>query len=388
MSSRGPSSWRRADVTTRGRVEPSWGRFVAGGVRVLAATRRVLPRRRPRHLVLGARGSGLSSSSALAVALTLALADLGGLRLESLDAAHLALAAEVEATGVPGGLMDQLAALFGQRRARAAHRLPDELDRTRCAIARDRSRSLVVHCGLPRTLAESAVRGAAGRVRSGRGGDSGSTPCATRPLDQVADDPRARHVVTENARVLATAAALAVGRPVAARSVAVSRATPASATTTGCRLPSSTRSSRILVQSGAAGARLTGAGFGGCVVALAQPQPRRRRARAVDHRATAPTTGLAPTGFVATRRRRGAHLTRAARVYIRPSSSRLLLLVLGGGDVTLVAEMRQLLDLLGHARRPRRGHGRGAAATVAASAACCGSPSDGRSRAARRRGGG
>src|SRR5215217_540409 len=61
-------------------------------------------------------GSGLSSSSALAVALTLAL---GGDGLDRVEAARVASAAETAATGVPGGLMDQLASLFG----RAGHAL-------------------------------------------------------------------------------------------------------------------------------------------------------------------------------------------------------------------------------------------------------------------------
>ena len=58
-------------------------------------------------------GSGLSSSSALTVALTIAFADLAQLALTRTELAQLALAAEVAATGVPGGLMDQLCSLHG-----------------------------------------------------------------------------------------------------------------------------------------------------------------------------------------------------------------------------------------------------------------------------------
>ena len=135
-------------------VEPSWGRFVAGAVRVLAARGASFPGADLGISSSVPAGSGLSSSSALAVALILALADLGGLPLESVDAAQLALAAEVEGAGVPGGLMDQLAALFG----RAGHALLIDC-RTNAIrpvpIARDVA-VVVVHCGLPRTLADSA----------------------------------------------------------------------------------------------------------------------------------------------------------------------------------------------------------------------------------------
>ncbi len=55
----------------------------------------------------------------------------------------------------------------------------------------------------------------------------------------------------------------------------------------------------VLVASGAAGARFTGAGFGGCVVALARAQPRRRRAGEGDAALPRSRPGSNATGFVA-----------------------------------------------------------------------------------------
>src|SRR5207344_2683622 len=98
-------------------------------------------------------GSGLSSSSALAVALTLALADASGCTLDRTEIARAALDAEVRATGVPGGLMDQLASLFGE----AGHALLVDC-RTLSVepVALPRSLAVVVvHCGLARTLVGS-----------------------------------------------------------------------------------------------------------------------------------------------------------------------------------------------------------------------------------------
>jgi galactokinase len=275
-------------------VEPSWGRFVAGTVAALADRGALLP---ARHLALASTvplGSGLSSSSALAVVLTLALADAAGLALDRRELARTALDAEVRATGVPGGLMDQLAALFG----RAGHALlidcrslavePVPLPRSLAVV--------VVHSGLPRTLAESAYaerravcEAAAARI--------GVATLRDASAEQVRDDPRARHVVGENARVLEFVAALRAGDvnalgPLLLASHASLRDDFEVST------PELDLLVELLVESGAIGARLTGAGFGGCVVALV------RRNHADDLAAKAVTryraeTGLEPTAFTA-----------------------------------------------------------------------------------------
>ena len=81
--------------------------------------------------------------------------------------------------------------------------------------------------------------------------------------------PRARHVVAENARVGVAADALASGDlavlgPLLLASHASLRDDFEVST------PELDTFVEILVECGAAGARLTGAGFGGCVVAVAQ----------------------------------------------------------------------------------------------------------------------
>ena len=96
--------------------------------------------------------------------------------------------------------MDQLAALFG----RAGHALLIDcrsLAIEPVPIAPDVA-VIVVHCGLPRTLADSAyaARRAECEAVAAR---LGIAALRDATLDQVADAPRARHVVTENARVLA-----------------------------------------------------------------------------------------------------------------------------------------------------------------------------------------
>jgi galactokinase len=275
-------------------VEPSWGRFVAGAAQVLAARGVSLPSAELDISSSVPVGAGLSSSSALAVALTLALADLGGLTLEPLDVAGLALAAEVEATGVPGGLMDQLAALFG----RAGHALLIDcrtLSIEPVPIAHEIA-VLVVHCGLPRTLADSAyaARRAECETAAAR---LGLASLRDATLEQVADNPRARHVVTENARVLATAAALQSG-DLAALGSLLTDSHASLRDDYEVSTPELDILVQTLVEGGAAGARLTGAGFGGCVVALAH----RRDADDILTRSIArygAERGLAATGFIA-----------------------------------------------------------------------------------------
>ena len=252
------------------RVEPSWGRFVAGATRVVArraATTGSTSGPIGLELALGSTvpaGSGLSSSSALAVALVLGLAHAYGVELDATAAARAALEAEVLATGVPGGLMDQLTSLHGVE----DHALLIDcrsLDVSPIRLPSDLA-VLVVHSGVPRTLAGSAYaeRRAATEDAAARLGVP--TLRDARP-DQVRDDAFARHVVSENARVLAFADALRSGShgaigPLLLASHASLRDDFAVST------PELDALVEAFVGAGALGARLTGAGFGGCVVAL------------------------------------------------------------------------------------------------------------------------
>ncbi len=125
-----------------------------------------------------------------------------------------------------------------------------------------------MHSGVARTLAGSvyAERRAACEAAAERLGVPALRDAC---LDQVGDDPIARHVVTENQRVLDFATALdaddtnALG-PLLLESHASLRDDYDVST------PELDLLVDLLVDHGAIGARLTGAGFGGCVVALVQ----------------------------------------------------------------------------------------------------------------------
>ncbi|MEP7334767.1 MAG: galactokinase [Actinomycetota bacterium] len=207
-------------------------------------------------------GSGLSSSAALEVAVALAL---GGGDLPPVELALRCQKAEHLATGVPSGVMDQLASVAG----RAGHALLIDCRSLELRYVRipDDAGIVVVHSGVQRTLERSEYaerRAACERIAAGLGLRS----LRDAALDQVVDEPLGRHVVTENARVEQTAAALDAGD--VRRVGELMRESHASLRDDyRVSTPELDALVELLVSKGAHGARLTGAGFGGCVVAIA-----------------------------------------------------------------------------------------------------------------------
>jgi len=209
-------------------------------------------------------GSGLASSGALAVALGLALCRVAGLELPPAVLAEACRRAEERATGVPCGPMDQLVAALGRPRE------PLLIDCRDVSVERlalpPGAVVVVADSGLRRSLSDGryAERRAACEAAAAR---LGVASLREATAADVVDDPVARHVVSENERVLRMVAALRSGDLEAAGAVL----------TDGHRslrddFAVSTPELDALVERmlglGAYGARLTGAGFGGCVVAL------------------------------------------------------------------------------------------------------------------------
>ena len=252
-----------ADVA---RVEPEWGRYVAAVAARLSfaggwdgVVRSTIP-----------MGAGLSSSAALEVACALAF---GGPVADRVALAALCRDAEHAARGVPTGLLDQLASLLGV----AGHALL--LDTATNAVEPvplppSSEVELVVVPGRSRQLAAS---GYADRVAECRRVEEEIGPLRAASLADVEAirDPvlrrRARHVVTENARVHDCAAALAearvddAGRLMDASHHSLSRDYESSTPDIDALCAALRREVGVL------GARITGGGWGGCVVALARP---------------------------------------------------------------------------------------------------------------------
>jgi galactokinase len=246
-------------------VVPRWGRLVAGMLSSLARRGRAAVGIDAHVSSTLPVGGGLSSSAALEVAIGLALCDVSGLSLSTVDLAQACQEAEMLATGVPCGIMDQLASLCGRRdsvllidcRSLEVEPLPLPPE---VAV-------LVVDSGVPRALADTAYAERRAECETIAKALGVSSLRDTTPA-QVAGEPRARHVVSENRRVLAFADALRHGDidalgPLLLESHASLRDDFEVST------PELDSLVEDAVRAGALGARLTGAGFGGSVVVLA-----------------------------------------------------------------------------------------------------------------------
>jgi galactokinase len=195
------------------------------------------------------QGAGLGSSGAFEVAVGMAICAAAGIEPDPLELAETCRLAERRAVGVPSGILDQAASLLGQ----AGHALL--LD---CATREHRRvpwpedvAIVVLNSGERRSLEASGY------------GD--------RRRELEAGDPnRVRHVETENERVRQAVQALERGDvaalgPLFAASHASLRddyevSTPALDALVAASLAA-----------GAFAARMTGGGFGGSIVALAEP---------------------------------------------------------------------------------------------------------------------
>jgi galactokinase len=243
---------------------PAWGRYVAGVAAELGASEGVRGAVRS-DLPLG---SGLSSSASLEVAAALALGDVG----TPLEVARRCQRAEQRATGVPCGIMDQLSITAG----RAGHAMLIDcatLD-VEHVVVPDDAGVWVLHSGQERSLdgSEYARRRAECEAAATF---VGALPTAPLERIEALTDPvlraRARHVRTECDRVRSFVDALARGDLPRAGELMV-----ASHASLRDDFHVSTERLDALVASlvsrpGVHGARLTGAGFGGCVVALTEP---------------------------------------------------------------------------------------------------------------------
>jgi galactokinase len=253
-----------------------WGAYVAGVVWAL---------RDAGHRVVGGRmsiagdvpmGSGLSSSAALECAALGALTAAAGKPLDRIDMARIAQRAENDYVGAPTGLMDQLASLCGEERRALltdfrsvdVRQVPFDPDASGVALLVIDSRAPHRHAGGE----YAARRQSCERVAATLGVDSlreaqewGPAELA-RVSDEV-DARRARHVFTENARVLDAVAALEDDDL-----ATVGRLFNESHASMRDDFEITTPQLDLIAESalgvGALGARMTGGGFGGCVIAL------------------------------------------------------------------------------------------------------------------------
>ena len=251
-----------------------WGRYVAG---VLAGYQRhgwAIPGFEARITADLPPGGGLSSSAALEVGIATVVETLCGRAVDPVAKALLCQRAEHEFAGVPCGIMDQFAvtlarrdhALFIDCRSRDIAHVP---------LAADIG-VLVIDSGVKHALSDG---GYATRRREcetatrllGRPALRDVSRDEWTTLEQSLPEPerrRARHVITENDRVQAFAAAARAGDwPTAGRLMNESHASLRDEFEVSCA--ELDRICEVVDRlDGVFGCRMTGGGFGGCAVAL------------------------------------------------------------------------------------------------------------------------
>lgn len=219
-------------------------------------------------------GAGLSSSASIEVGVLRACARIFGTETDPVAVAALARKVENDFVGMPCGIMDQFAVSVGA---------PGEalfLDTRTLEYAKvplpDGFKLLVVHSGVTHKLTDD---GYAARVRECREACIGLgietlSDIGIDALDRLENLPgipamRARHILTENQRVLDAVDALATGD--AARFGALMVASHVSQRDDyEVSVPEVDALVETALGAGATGARLTGGGFGGSIVALVE----------------------------------------------------------------------------------------------------------------------
>lgn len=287
-----------ADIAP-GRVE-GWSAYVAGVAWALREQGHPLPGLDV--LVDGTVpvGAGLSSSAALECAVALAWNDLASLGLSRTELAEAARRAENDVVGAPTGVMDQMASLHGREghlvfldtRSMTIEQVPFDLDSFGLAL-------LVIDSRAPHALVDGEY---AERHRScAQAAELLGVPAlrdvgaddlqdALARLDDDLLRRRVRHVVTENDRVLQVVAALQDGADPRTTGPVLTASHASMRDDFEITVPQVDTAVTAALAAGAHGARMTGGGFGGCVLALVDDD-------AVESVGTAVGEAYAEAGF-------------------------------------------------------------------------------------------
>jgi len=217
------------------------------------------------------QGSGLSSSAALIVAILKAARTAKGADISDTQIAVEARAVENEFMGVPCGIMDQMAVSLAKPGTAMAL---DTKTLSHSIVDLPKDHALVViHSGLTRKLTDGRYGALKVECDAAKAYFGTDDLCALDPADIAGsdlDEPyrrRALHCATEHRRVLDAVDALKSG-DIAALGAAMNASHASMRDDFEMSLPAIDALVADAVNLGADGARLTGGGFGGCIVAV------------------------------------------------------------------------------------------------------------------------
>ncbi|MEU4650168.1 galactokinase [Nocardia fluminea] len=250
-------------------------------------------------------GAGLSSSAAIECSVAIALRDLFGLPVSEADVIDIANKAENDYVGAPTGTLDQTASI----RCTAGHALfldagTGETSQVPFDLAAANLALLIVDTNTPHALVDGEY------ARRRQECEASAAELGVSQLREITDiralsalgDPvlrrRARHVVSENARVLAVVEALRNGRD--PRSIGPIL-TSAHASLRDDFMVSTAQLDTAVeaaLDAGAHGARMVGGGFGGSIIALVDTDTTDRVVSEVEKRFQA-AYSAEPRAFVA-----------------------------------------------------------------------------------------
>lgn len=224
-------------------------------------------------------GGGLSSSAAITVGMGTLLNDFWQCGLSPAEIARVGQAAENRFVGINCGILDPFAVAMCE----AGHALLIDCDSLRyepVPFPIDTYALAVAHTGVRRALADSAYNQRRSESEKAAAILSGAGPARTLSqfspddLDALAGHPvllrRARHVTSENARVRAAVAALKRGDIADfGRTLTTSHASLRNDYEVSCEELDIMVEEAVALE-GVAGAKMTGGGFGGSIVAVVE----------------------------------------------------------------------------------------------------------------------
>ena len=237
-----------------------WGDYIAGVAGLLGSYQ-------PMNLYIHSdvpEGAGLSSSAALELSTSLALLD--GRKMDPLELVKLCRRAENDFVGMPCGIMDQFISALA--REHAALRIDCRSLEYEVVTLPDNVIVVAVNTMVKHELGTSAYRT---RVAECAAAAKMLGVASLRDATHDGGDKRARHVISENARVEAFRAACAAGdlRAMGELFVASHRSLQHDYEVSCMELDFLVDTA--ITMEGVYGARMTGGGFGGCTVNLLAP---------------------------------------------------------------------------------------------------------------------